>query len=166
MASDKDLLSRADSLINSDSGAGGSARGELPRQMRRRRSFLASSTPSAMPYGAAASTQLAPEDDNLPLLTDIVVAAEAVAEEESDDHVTASLRPALAAELAQFIDGHLADELPALVEAAALHTAKRLRDGIGASIAEALRDFVAERGQLQLPLEEPAGGEDAAADPE
>jgi hypothetical protein len=51
--------------------------------------------------------------------------------------------------------------LPALVEAAAAEAAEHLRQGIEASIAMAARDFVGQRGQLQLPLDEPAGAKRA-----
>lgn len=164
MANDEDLLSRANSLINADNGAGRGGRPSSPRPPRRRRSFLASPDSDhsdggqRFPFGSSA-------DDDLPLLTDVVVTAEPEPEPSVDD-LAADLRPILATELAQLIDRHLAAALPALVEAAAAEAAEHLRQGIEASIAMAARDFVAQRGQLQLPLEEPVGSEAGAADPE
>ena len=163
MANDEDLLSRANSLINADNGAGRGGRPSSPRPMRRRRSFLASPDSDhsdggqRFPFGSSA-------DDDLPLLTDVVVTAEPEPEPSVDD-LAADLRPILATELAQLIDRHLAAALPALVEAAAAEAAEHLRQGIEASIAMAAGDFVAQRGQLQLPLEEPVGSEAGAADP-
>lgn len=154
MADDEDLLSRANSLINSDSGAVRGERRNNPRPMRRRRSFLASINADQVDSGQR-FTRRGSDDDDLPLLTDIVVAAEAEPETSVDD-IAADLRPTLAAELGQLIDRHLAAALPTLVELAVLEAAQHLRQGIEASIATAARDFVAQRGQLQLPLEEPS----------
>ena len=164
MADDEDLLSRANSLINPDSGATRGERRQVPRQMRRRRSFLAS---TASAEDAEGSTRLAgrnSEDDDLPLLTDVVLGAEAEPEASVDD-IAADLRPTLAAELTQLIDRHLAASLPALIEAAVANAAEHLRGGIKASITMAAADFVAQRGQLPLPLEEPESNATNAADP-
>lgn len=160
MADDKDLLSRADSLIKPE-GVANSERRESTRQMRRRRSFLASPTPSDVERFARRSS----EDDGLPLLTEVVVPEEPEPEE-SVESIAAGLRPALAADLAKLIDLHLAAELPALVEASLLDAADHLRHGIEATITAALRDFIDQRGQLPLPLEDPDSSEAAAADQE
>ncbi len=160
MADDDDLLSRANSLINPDSGAARGERRQVPRQMRRRRSFLASTPSADDAEGGTRPAGRNSEDDELPLLTDVVISAEA---EASVEAIAADLRPTLAAALAQDIDRHLAASLPALVEAAAANAAEHLRRGIEASISRAAADFVAERGQLPLPLEEPGS---RAADPQ
>ncbi|WP_300335779.1 hypothetical protein [Accumulibacter sp.] len=160
MADDKDLLSRADSLIKPE-GAANSERRESTRQMRRRRSFLASPTPSDVERFAWRSS----EDDGLPLLTEVVVPEEPEPEE-SVESIAAGLRPALAADLARLIDCHLAAELPALVDASLREASDQLRHGIETTLAAALRDFVGQRGQLPLPLEDPDSSEATAADEE
>jgi len=165
MADDEDLLSRANSLINSDSGAARGERRQMPRQMRRRRSFLASTISAEDAEGSTRRARRSSEDDDLPLLTDVVLSAEAEPEASVDD-IAAGLRPTLATELAQLIDRHLAASLPALVEAAAASAAEHLRRGIEASISIAAADFVAQRGQLPLPLEELASSAASASDPQ
>jgi hypothetical protein len=163
MADDEDLLSRANSLINPDSGATRGERRQVPRQMRRRRSFLASTTSAEDAEGSTRLARRNSEDDDLPLLTDVVVDVEAEPETSIDD-IAADLRPTLAAELAQLIDRHLAASLPALIEAAVADAAEHLRGGIEASITMAAADFVAQRGQLPLPLDKPASSEASASD--
>ncbi|WP_291990451.1 hypothetical protein [Candidatus Accumulibacter sp. ACC007] len=157
MADDEDLLDRANSLINADAGARRDEQTNSARPMRRRRSFLASADSDHVD-GSRRFGHRGSEDDDLPLLTDVVVAVEAEPETSVDD-IAANLRPTLAAEFAELIDRHLAAALPALVEAATAEAAENLRHGIEASIATAASDFIAQRGQLQLPLEEPASGE-------
>ncbi|WP_291995103.1 hypothetical protein [Candidatus Accumulibacter sp. ACC003] len=159
MADDKDLLSRADSLIRPDAAAAIAERRENPRQMRRRRSFLASATPS----DAARFARRSGEDDDLPVLTEVVL-AEPAEPEETVESIAASLRPGLAADLAALLDRHLAAELPALLETASRNASEHLRQALQTTIASALRDFVGERGQLELPLESADASEAVAAD--
>lgn len=157
---DKDLLSRADSLINAETGAAHSDRRESLRRLPRRRSFVASTTVTATP-----AVHLSPpssDDDDLPLLTDVVIPAP-TGPEEDVDHMASRLRSTLAADLADLVDRRLSSELPALLDAALVKAADHLRHGIAATIDTALRDFVAERGQLRLPLAEPDSGQAATA---
>lgn len=163
MADDDDLLSRANSLINADTAAAHGERRNSPRQMRRRRSFLASANPADDAERGARFASRNSEDDDLPLLTDVVAEVEP---EPGVDDIAASLRPVLAVELSALIDRQLASALPLLVETAVYEAAMHLRQGIEANVAMAARDFVAQRGQLQLPLEEPASGEAAEPDQE
>jgi len=139
MASDDDLISRADSLIRADAGAAGSDGRSNQRHGRRRRSFVAS---AAELNGTEELPAAAGDDDDLPLLTEVV----------QPEMVTEALRPLLAAELSHLLEQRLASETPALVSSALDVAATQLRQGILAAIAGALEDFVAQRGQLSLPL--------------
>lgn len=162
MSDDDDLLSRANSLINADAAAARGERRNSPRQMRRRRSFLASANPDGDSEGGARFVRRSAEDDDLPLLTDVVAAE--VEPAPGVDEIAAGLRPTLAAELAALVNRQVADALPLLVETAAHEAAERLREGIEARIAVAAGDFVARRGQLQLPLEDPVDNQTATPD--
>lgn len=137
MTEPSDVVGRADALL------------------KKRRSFVA--TPGVRPPGPA-RTAPAADDDDLPVLTEVVSADAAVSEartERSDDtQVTL-----LAAEIAHAFGQQLADNLPALLEAALLNAGEELRAGLTATMESALRDFIARRKQLPLPLDEPPADE-------
>jgi len=132
--------------------------------MRRRRSFVAA--PASAPEMARPSP-LPPatsDDDDLPVLTEVVApdtadtAATAVAEAPSErfDETQVSL---LASEIAHAIGQQMAFELPSLLEAVLLSAGEELRAGITSTMEIALRDFIARRKQLRLPLDEPNGND-------
>ncbi|MBK7675229.1 MAG: hypothetical protein IPJ27_11005 [Candidatus Accumulibacter sp.] len=162
MSDDSDLISRANSLINADAGTAGSGR-EISRRMRRRRSFLASTIANDTADGLSPPARAGDDDDDLPVLTEVVLAARTTSEEEFVNPRD-NLRPALAADLAHHIDRQLSSELPMLIEVTLRNAAAQLRLGIDAVIETAVQDFLAERGQLRLPLEHRVTGEEAAAD--
>lgn len=132
----------------------------------RRRSFLAAPPPPAAPAGPLDFdlSDLTPEaDDDIPVLTEVVdlatVSADAPDEREAGIDLEAlreTLADTLAAELAHSIEQRLAAELPSLVEATLANLQDDLKQGIIAATEAALRDFIARRQQLQLPLESPA----------
>jgi len=132
----------------------------------RRRSFLAAPPPPPAPAGPLDFdlSDLAPEvDDDIPVLTEVVdlaaVSADAPNEQEAGIDLEAlreTLADTLAAELAHSIEQRLAAELPSLVEATLANLQDDLKQGIIAATEAALRDFIARRQQLQLPLEPPA----------
>ena len=97
------------------------------------------------------------EDDDLPVLTEIVSAEAAVSEDKTDrfDETQVTL---LASDIAHAIGQQLTDDLPALLEAALLNAGEELRAGITSTMETALRDFIARRKQLRLPLDEPDNG--------
>lgn len=159
MADEDDLLSRANSLIHSDAGGSPGERRRLPQTTRRRRSFLASLDPGERSSGNTRSARGPHDDEELPLLTDVVAGDDAESAEGSQDRA-ADLRPALSSELAVLLDRHLAAVLPGLIEAAAQVANDQLRRNLTASVAQALDDFVAQRGQLLLPLDEATGDQD------
>ena len=148
MAEPSDVVDRADTL------------------MRRRRSFVATldrrpppdeTTSAATDAGidTTASALATTEDDDLPVLTEVVSAEAAFAEEQADrfDETRVSL---LAADMAHAIGQQLTSDLPGLIESALSDAGEQLRSGIGATMESALRDFIARRRQLRLPLDEPA----------
>ena len=120
---------------------------------RRRRSFLAASASSAGPFAELPAVETENEDGDLPLLTEIVpieVAAPATSADRLDD-ARLSL---VAGDLVHALEQQLAIELPALIEASLLNAQNELRAGISRTLNTALRDFLARRQQLDLPLGE------------
>jgi hypothetical protein len=137
-----DLVERADSLMRN--------RG-TPFVGRRRRSFLAAAENAA----AAAGTPLsASEDDDIPVLTDVVTAEPAVAEP-APERVDEALPSLIDADFLHSVELRLASELPALIEATLSDARNELRAGINAVLEAAWQDFLARRQQLPLPLGEP-----------
>lgn len=133
-----DLVDRADALMQPDGPAA-----------RRRRSFVAA------PAEKAASTLLpANEDDDLPLLTEVIVAEEFLAPS-PPDRVDETLLAIIAADLVHTLQQQLAVELPTLIEASLIGAQNELRSGINSTLELALRDFLARRQQLRLRLDDP-----------
>lgn len=128
MAEPVDIVDRADSL------------------MQRRRTFVATRSVSPAPLPAA-------EDDDLPVLTEVVSPEAAVAEPKTE-HFDDTQVTLLASEIAHAFAEQLASDLPGLLETALLNAGKELRTGIATIMESALRDFLARRKQLHLPLEE------------
>ncbi|WP_300453725.1 hypothetical protein [Accumulibacter sp.] len=155
-----DLISRADSLIKPDAAG---ERLESRLQMSRRRSFVASPTRADRRLAPARPTPPASDDDDLPVLTDIVLPA--TTEPGANlEPLVARLRATLADDLADMVARQLANDLPVLLEAALLNAAEPLRQSLEATLQLALRNFVAARGQLRLPLAERHDDEQSAAD--
>ncbi|SBT05484.1 conserved hypothetical protein [Candidatus Accumulibacter aalborgensis] len=153
MADNQDLVRRANSLIKPTLDLASGDRPEGRRRMRQRRSFVALAAVTDTANGQRLARPDG-DDDDVPVLTDVVLAAPAAAEE-GEERIAARLRAALAAELADAVDRQIANQLPALVEAALGKAADQVRQGMAATIEMALLDFQAQRGQLRLPLPEP-----------
>lgn len=134
MAKNSDVVDRADSL------------------MRRRRSFVAA--PPASPQATLGKPQPVAEDDDIPVLTE-VVSAEAAVSEGGTNRVDETQVTLLASDLAEAIGQQLTYELPTLLEAVLINAGEELRVGITETMETALRDYIARRKQLRLPLEEP-----------
>ncbi|MBL8394949.1 MAG: hypothetical protein JNK99_09410 [Candidatus Accumulibacter sp.] len=161
MTNDRDLILRADSLINPEAAG---ERRESARHTRRRRSFVASTTQREAADLAAQVSSPGSEEEDLPLLTEVVLPPSDLAEARDEpESVKAILRPILTAELTSLLDCQLSSELPTLIESALQSAGEQLQHAINATITTAMRDFIAQRGQLQLPLEEPVS--DATMDP-
>ncbi|MBL8402472.1 hypothetical protein [Accumulibacter sp.] len=158
MADDSDLIRRVDSLINAEAAAGGDRR-EDARRPRRRRSFLASATPAESSANITPVTPSGNEEEDLPVLTEVVLPTPDVPAEDS-----AKLRETLAADLAERLDRQLQSEMLALVEAALLTATDYLQNGIAATIETVLRDFIEQNGQPRQPIEEPARDQPALPD--
>jgi len=130
---------------------------------RRRRSFVAAATDTvelpvhSLPTGGIDG----PEDfDDLPVLTEIVtaeatVAAVAAVAAPEPDPIDETLLSIIAADLIHSIENQLAIELPTLIEATLLNAQNELRTGVNSTLEMALRDFLARRQQLRLPLDDP-----------
>jgi hypothetical protein len=151
MAENNDVFNRADSL------------------MRRRRAFVAApaapaESPATQRLGAESvmpkleeidfSSNQNTEDEDLPVLTE-EVSAEAAVSEASPDRFDETLVAILISEIAHSIELQMKIELPMLVEASLMTAAEELRAGISTTMGIALRDFLARRQQLRLPLDEP-----------
>ena len=145
MAENSDVVERVDSLMR----PGGNSFGG-----RRRRSFVAAQIHAA---ADAADTPLPSiEDEDLPVLTDVVPAEpEPIPEPDHRDRDDERLLSIIAAELVCSIEQQLAIELPMLIEATLINTQNELRSGISSIMGMALRDFLAHRQQLRLPLDDP-----------
>lgn len=123
--------------------------------MRRRRSFVAAQPIRAEPIPEipTLTTPASTPEDDLPVLTEVVSAEASVSEKRAErlDETEVAL---LAAEIAHAIEHQLAIELPTLIEAVLLNAGEELRSGINSTMESALRDFLARRKQLRLPLDE------------
>ena len=140
MADPSDVVDRADSL------------------MRRRRSFVAARASTPEIPGIVASPPLpVVEDDDLPVLTEVVSADAAGFAERSSERFDETQVSLLASDIAHAIGQQLTGDLPSLLETALLNAGEELRAGITATMETALRDFIARRKQLRLPLDEPNG---------
>ncbi len=115
-----------------------------PLGVRHRRSFIAAPPQRIEP-------SLSDEDEDIPVLTEEVSGGTA----KSADEMEKALAGILAADMAYAIEQYLAAELPTLIETALLNAREELRAGINETVALALRNFLARRQQLRLPLEDP-----------
>ena len=143
MAEHTDASDRANALMRA-----------APTGGRRRRSFLASTNRDREPIAELPSLQA--DDDDLPVLTEIVVEEEepAAAEATAPDRFDEALLSVVASDLVRSLEQQLAIELPTLIEASMLNAQNELRDGINSTLDMALRDFLARRQQLSLPLDD------------
>ena len=123
--------------------------------MRRRRSFVAAQPIRAEPIPEipTLTTPASTLEDDLPVLTE-VVSAEASVSEKRVERLDETEVALMAAEIAHAIEHQLAIELPTLIEAVLLNASEELRSGINSTMETALRDFLARRKQLRLPLDE------------
>ena len=118
---------------------------------RRRRSFVAARTNHTIPDSF---TPPESEEEDLPVLTE-VVSAEAAVSEDKTDRIDETQVTLLASDIAHAFGQQLTYELPTVLEAALLNAGEELRAGISSAMETALRDFIARRKQLHLPLDEP-----------
>lgn len=127
---------------------------------RRRRTFLAAAKPAPQLIATPALAQEAPfaeidppaDDEDLPVLTE-EISPEAEVSEAGPTHFDATLLSILTADLAHSIETRLAVELPSLIEATLDSFQQDLRRGVLAATEAALKDFIARRQQLRLPLD-------------
>ena len=125
--------------------------------MRRRRSFVASKNETPPPESKVEDPVEEESTDDIPVLTEVVVAETGVTEEKAElpedtqEHL-------LASDIARAIGDQLTRDLPDLLETVLLNAGENLRAGITATMETALRDFIARRKQLRLPLEDANDG--------
>jgi hypothetical protein len=132
-----DIVSRADSL------------------MRRRRSFVANTTTGVEEASPLPVDSMAVDaEEDIPVLTEEVL-PEMPAASVPRDRFDETLATRLASEFAHSLERRLAAELPSLVEASLAVLEADLRRGILDTANDAIKDFLARREQLRLPLEEP-----------
>jgi hypothetical protein len=174
MADNEEVLNRANSLMRPEgsplggrpegeraygsSPLGGRPEGERittpsPLGGRRRRAFVAG---PAIPKLEELVFPEAPplEEDDLPVLTE-VVSPEAAVSDAGPDRFDETLVAILVSDIAHSIEQQMSIELPMLIEASLLNAREELRAGIRTTMDLALRDFLARRRQLRLPLDEP-----------
>ena len=152
-----DVVDRADSLMRSENHSTGG--NSAPSSGRRRRSFLATAH-----AGTEQTTVPLPliEEEDIPVLTEVVSIETALSEtqliEGHSEHFEETQIAILASDIAHAINLQMAYELPTLIEATLLNASAELRAGITSTVDTALRDFIARRRQLRLPLDEPGNG--------
>lgn len=145
MAENNDIFNRADSLMTR-------AEGNLPGG-KRRRAFIAGPVMPRLEEIHFAAPPAA-DDEDLPVLTD-EVSAEAAVSVASPDRFDETLLAILVSDIAHSIEQQMSIELPMLIEASLLTAKEELQAGINATMEVAIRDFLAHRRQLRLPLDEP-----------
>lgn len=138
----RDVVDRLDALIRKRRSY--VAQGDLPRETGAR-------APQVEAFPAAN------EDDDVPVLTEVVD----IAEVSTDAPIRTGPTPiepmldAIAAELVNALQQRLADELPPLLDTAFEHFSAEVRVGIRGITDTAVRDFIERRRQLNLPLVDP-----------
>ena len=140
MTEHSDVVDRADSL------------------MRRRRSFVASVSGKTEPISAPPPP--ISDDEDLPVLTEVVSAEAIIPETQPEPNDEEALLAIVAADLVRTLERQLPIELPSLIEATLLNAQEELRSGINSTLDMALRDFLARRHQLSLSLNEPSRDDD------
>jgi hypothetical protein len=120
----------------------------------RRRSFVAARASPPEAESLPPADKVESDEDDLPVLTE-VVSAEAAVSEDKTERIDETQVTLLASEIAHAFGQQLTNELPTLLEAALLNAGEELRAGIASAMETALRDFIARRKQLHLPLDEP-----------
>ena len=125
--------------------------------MRRRRSFVASKNETPPPESKVEAPVEEESTDDIPVLTEVVVAETGVTEEKAE-HPEDTQEHLLASDIARAIGDQLTRDLPDLLETVLLNAGENLRAGITATMETALRDFIARRKQLRLPLEDANDG--------
>ena len=121
--------------------------GRLDALAGKRRSFVA---------GGGAGDATKSDDDDLPMLTDVVDIAEVSGDQPNNlSHgLSEPLLESMAAELANAVQQRLTADFPMLLDEAAERLSLELRRGIHQITEAAIRDYMARRRQLSLPLDD------------
>ena len=121
--------------------------GRLDALAGKRRSFVA---------GGGTGDATKGDDDDLPMLTDVVDIAEVSGDQPNNlSHgLSEPLLESMAAELANAVQQRLTADFPMLLDEAAERLSLELRRGIHQITEAAIRDYMARRRQLSLPLDD------------
>jgi hypothetical protein len=144
MLNPSDAVDHDDSLAPAEVSIRRLSSADNPLGVRHRRRFIANPPPRVEP-------SLNEEEVDFPILTEEVGVDTDLAAEDLEK----ALASILASDMAYAIEQHLAAELPTLIETALLNAKEELYSGINETVALALRNFLARRQQLRLPLEDP-----------
>ena len=120
--------------------------GRLDALAGKRRSFVA---------GGSAADASRQDDDDLPLLTEVVDIAEVTSEQPNSlsHRISEPLLDAMAGELSHAIQQRLTADFPALLDDAVERLSAELRRGMHQITEAAIRDYLNRRRQLSLPLD-------------
>lgn len=124
--------------------------------MQRKRVFVANA-----PQTRAEPSVKAADEEDIPVLTEVVDISE-VSGDAPHEAVHPSLDPLIDAVTLDFslrLQERFATELPALINETVERLAIELQQSVHKMTEETLRDFVAQRRQLSLPLPEQAPGQ-------
>jgi iron-sulfur cluster repair protein YtfE (RIC family) len=122
--------------------------GRLDALAGKRRSFVAGS--------AGAGDSAKGDDDDLPMLTEVVDITEVSGDQPNSlSHgLSEPLLESMAAELANAVQQRVTADFPMLLEEATQRLSLELRRGIHQITEAAIRDYMARRRQLSLPLDD------------
>ena len=120
--------------------------GRLDALAGKRRSFVA---------GGSAADASRQDDDDLPLLTEVVDIAEVTSEQPNSlsHRISEPLLDAMAGELSHAIQQRLTADFPVLLDDAVGRLSAELRRGMHQITEAAIRDYLHRRRQLSLPLD-------------
>jgi hypothetical protein len=122
--------------------------GRLDALAGKRRSFVAG--------GATTADANRHDDEDLPMLTEVVDIAEVSSDQPNSlSHaISEPLLETMAAELANAVQQRLTADFPLLLDDAVERLAVELRRGMHQITESAIRDYLARRRQLNLPLDD------------
>lgn len=121
--------------------------------MQRRRVFVASPAPQVS--ADSANSAASPDDDDVPILTEVVDIAEVSSDKPnvSAHHAIDPIVDAVTEDFSFQLQQRFSAQLPELIEAASARLAIELQQAVHRITDETLRDFVAQRRQRPLPLD-------------
>lgn len=160
MSEKPDLIERANLLIKAETGMHVKVNAKAPRQLRRRRSFIADDRRIDVGEIRARLAASRADDDDLPVLTEEV--HETLAQ--PADIAMPPLGDPPIIVLAGEIERHLAERLPDLLQASFANAARQLQQEIEAGLVRILREFAGRHASPTAPPREQESGDGHGAD--